>query len=120
MVFEPNDKSEIIEKEVFKFEKPGVALSMFNIDQSIIDFARASFHYGINLKWPVYLSTKNTILKIYDGRFKDLFQEVYEKEFEGKFKERKGKNALLKLGLVLIKVLLYQGILVPNIRWIIR
>jgi len=87
MVFEPSDKSEIIEKEVFKFEKPGVALSMFNIDQSIIDFARASFHYGINLKWPVYLSTKNTILKIYDGRFKDLFQEVFDNEFKNEFKK---------------------------------
>ena len=87
MVFEPSDKSKKIEKEVFKFKEPGVALSMYNIDQSIIDFARASFHYGINLKWPVYLSTKNTILKIYDGRFKDLFQEVFDNEFKDEFKK---------------------------------
>jgi len=76
------------EFEVFNFNGPGVALSMFNLDQSIRDFARACMNYGVNRKWPVYLSTKNTILKNYDGRFKDLFQEVYEKEFKTKFKER--------------------------------
>jgi len=76
------------EFEVFNFNGPGVALSMYNLDQSIIDFARACMNYGLNRKWPVYLSTKNTILKNYDGRFKDLFQEVYEKEFKTKFKER--------------------------------
>jgi len=74
--------------EVFNFSGPGVALSMYNLDQSIRDFARACMNYGLNRKWPVYLSTKNTILKKYDGRFKDLFQEVYEKEFKTKFKER--------------------------------
>ena len=77
------------EFEVFNFTGPGVALSMYNLDQSIKDFARACMNYGLNRKWPVYLSTKNTILKKYDGRFKDLFQEVYEKEFQEKFKERK-------------------------------
>jgi len=76
------------EYEVFNFNGPGVALSMYNLDQSIRDFARACMNYGLNRKWPVYLSTKNTILKNYDGRFKDLFQEVYEKEFKTKFKER--------------------------------
>ena len=76
------------EFEVFNFNGPGVALSMFNLDHSIRDFARACMNYGVNRKWPVYLSTKNTILKNYDGRFKDLFQEVYEKEFKTKFKER--------------------------------
>jgi len=76
------------EFEVFNFNGPGVALSMYNLDQSIRDFARACMNYGLNRKWPVYLSTKNTILKKYDGRFKDLFQEVYEKEFKTKFKER--------------------------------
>jgi len=76
------------EFEVFNFNGPGVALSMYNLDQSIRDFARACMNYGLNRKWPVYLSTKNTILKNYDGRFKDLFQEVYEKEFKTKFKER--------------------------------
>ena len=72
------------EFEVFNFTGPGVALSMYNLDQSIKDFARASMNYGLNRKWPVYFSTKNTILKNYDGRFKDLFQEVYEKEFKKK------------------------------------
>ena len=76
------------EFEVFNFNGPGVALSMYNLDQSIMDFARACMNYGLNRKWPVYLSTKNTILKKYDGRFKDLFQSVYEKEFKEKFKER--------------------------------
>ena len=86
MIFQPDDGSELIEKEVFKFEEPGVALSMYNLDQSIIDFARACFNYGLNLGWPVYLSTKNTILKIYDGRFKDLFEEIFNEEFKDKFK----------------------------------
>jgi len=76
------------EFEVFNFNGPGVALSMYNLDQSIRDFARACMNYGLNRKWPVYLSTKNTILKNYDGRFKDLFQEIYEKEFKTKFKEK--------------------------------
>ena len=76
------------EFEVFNFDGPGVALSMYNLDQSIKDFARACMNYGLNRKWPVYLSTKNTILKNYDGRFKDLFQEVYKKEFEKKFNEQ--------------------------------
>ena len=79
------DGKEKKEFEVFNFTGPGVALSMYNLDQSIKDFARACMNYGLNRKWPVYLSTKNTILKNYDGRFKDLFQEVYEKEFKKKF-----------------------------------
>jgi isocitrate dehydrogenase len=83
--FEGEDGT-IIEKEVFKFEEPGVALSMYNLDQSIRDFARASMNYGLNRKYPVYLSTKNTILKAYDGRFKDIFQEVFDTEFADKFK----------------------------------
>ena len=82
------DGSEKKEFEVFNFPGPGVALSMYNLDQSIKDFARSCMNYGINRKWPVYLSTKNTILKNYDGRFKDLFQEIYDKEFKEKFKER--------------------------------
>jgi len=82
------DGKEKKEFEVFKFSGPGVALSMYNLDQSIKDFARACMNYGLNRKWPVYLSTKNTILKNYDGRFKDLFQEIYEKEFSKKFKDR--------------------------------
>ena len=82
------DKKEKKEFEVFNFSGPGVALSMYNLDQSIKDFAKACFNYGLNRKWPVYLSTKHTILKNYDGRFRDLFQEVYEKEFKTKFKER--------------------------------
>jgi len=82
------DGSEKKEFEVFNFPGPGVALSMYNLDQSIKDFARSCMNYGLNRKWPVYLSTKNTILKKYDGRFRDLFQEVFEKEFEKKFKEK--------------------------------
>ena len=82
------DGNEKKEFEVFNFPGPGVALSMYNLDQSIKDFARSCMNYGLNRKWPVYLSTKNTILKKYDGRFKDLFQEVYEKEFKEKFKEK--------------------------------
>ena len=82
------DGNEKKEYEVFNFTGPGVALAMYNLDQSIRDFARACMNYGLNRKWPVYLSTKNTILKNYDGRFKDLFQEVYEKEFKKKFEEK--------------------------------
>jgi isocitrate dehydrogenase len=76
----------VIEKEVYDAPSAGVYQAMYNLDSSIIDFARASLNYGLNLGWPVYLSTKNTILKAYDGRFKDLFQKVYEEEFEEKFK----------------------------------
>ena len=72
--------------EVFNFTGPGVALSMYNLDQSIKDFARACLNYGLNKKWPVYFSTKHTILKNYDGRFKNLFQKVYEEEFKSLFK----------------------------------
>ena len=82
------DGKEKKEFEVFNFTGPGVALSMYNLDSSIRDFARACMNYGLNKKWPVYLSTKNTILKSYDGRFKDLFQEIYEKEFSKKFNEK--------------------------------
>ncbi len=88
MVFEPKDGSKGFTKDVYEFEKSGVALSMYNLDNSIKDFARACFNYGLNLGWPVYLSTKNTILKIYDGRFKDLFQDVFDTEFKDKFKEK--------------------------------
>jgi isocitrate dehydrogenase len=80
-----SDSGEIIEKEVFKAPSAGIAMGMYNLDKSIIDFARASLNYGLNMKWPVYLSTKNTILKTYDGRFKDLFQKIYEDEFKVKF-----------------------------------
>ena len=80
------DDGTVIEKEVFKFPSSGVAMSMYNLDDSIRDFARASLNYGLNRKYPVYLSTKNTILKAYDGRFKDIFEEVYEAEFKSKFK----------------------------------
>ena len=79
------ESGEIIEKEVFQAPSAGIAMGMYNLDQSIIDFARASLNYGLNMKWPVYLSTKNTILKTYDGRFKDLFQKIYEDEFKVKF-----------------------------------
>ena len=76
----------VIEKDVFDAPAAGVAMGMYNLDQSIIDFARSSMNYGLMKGWPVYLSTKNTILKAYDGRFKDLFAKVYEEEFADKFK----------------------------------
>ncbi len=81
------DGSQEIEEDIYDFEDSGIAMGMYNHDKSIKDFARACFNYGINRKWPVYLSTKNTILKKYDGRFKDLFQEVYEKEYKQKMDE---------------------------------
>ena len=87
MIFKSDDGLDNIEKEVHNFTSSGVAMSMFNHDDSIINFARACFKYGLNLKWPVYLSTKNTILKVYDGRFKDLFEQVYENEFKNEFKK---------------------------------
>ena len=81
------DNGDKIDLDVFDFPSAGVAMAMYNLDDSIRDFARASFNYGLNLKWPVYLSTKNTILKAYDGRFKDLFQEVFDTEgFAEQFK----------------------------------
>jgi isocitrate dehydrogenase len=76
---------QVIEHEVFEFPGAGVAMGMYNLDESIYGFARACLNYGLMKKWPVYLSTKNTILKAYDGRFKDIFQEVYEKEFKADF-----------------------------------
>jgi isocitrate dehydrogenase len=79
------DDGTVIEKEVFRFPDAGVAMAMYNIDESIRDFARASMNYGLNRKYPVYLSTKNTILKAYDGRFKDIFEEVFQNEFKTKF-----------------------------------
>ncbi len=88
MTFKPDDGGEPMEFEVFKFPGGGVALGMYNLDASIRDFARASFNYGLNRGWPVYMSTKNTILKAYDGRFKDLFQEVFDAEFASAFKEK--------------------------------
>ncbi len=78
------DGSKKIEEDIYDFETSGIAMGMYNHDESIKDFARACFNYGINREWPVYLSTKNTILKKYDGRFKDLFQEVYEREYKEK------------------------------------
>mgnify|MGYP001177712272 FL=1 len=86
----PNDPAqEIIEKEVYEFEDSGIAMAMYNTDASIRDFARSCMNYALMRKWPVYLSTKNTILKKYDGRFKDLFQEIYENEFANEFKKEK-------------------------------
>jgi isocitrate dehydrogenase len=78
-----------IEREVFEFPGSGVAMSMYNLDDSIRDFARASLNYGLQRGYPVYLSTKNTIVKIYDGRFKDIFQEIYDEEFKAAFEQKK-------------------------------
>ena len=86
LVFEGED-GQNIDEEVFQFPSAGVAMAMYNLDESIRDFARASLNYGIARKWPVYLSTKNTIMKAYDGRFKDLFEEIYTTEFKNTFDE---------------------------------
>ncbi|WP_084961622.1 NADP-dependent isocitrate dehydrogenase [Thermoactinospora rubra] len=87
LTFTPKDGSEPMELEVYEFPGPGVALAMYNLDESIRDFARASFRYGLARNYPVYMSTKNTILKAYDGRFKDIFAEVYETEFKADFEK---------------------------------
>ena len=87
MTFQPADGSPAITHEVFDFPDGGVAMAMYNLDESIRGFARACMNYGLDLGWPVYLSTKNTIMKAYDGRFKDLFEEVFEAEFAAKFKD---------------------------------
>jgi isocitrate dehydrogenase len=89
LAFTPDSGADPIELEVYDFPGPGVAMSMYNLDSSIRDFARASMRYGLDRGYPVYLSTKNTILKRYDGRFKDIFEEVYESEFAADF-ERAG------------------------------
>ncbi len=81
------DGKDEIKYEVFNFTGPGVALSMYNLDKSIEDFARSCFSYGLIKKWPVYMSTKNTILKQYDGRFKDIFQEIFDKEYKSEFEK---------------------------------
>ena len=86
LVWEGTD-GQTIDREVFDYKSPGVAMGMFNLDDSIRDFGRASMNYALGRGWPLYLSTKNTILKAYDGRFKDLFEEVFESEFKDKFKE---------------------------------
>jgi isocitrate dehydrogenase len=85
LTYTPKDGSEPVELDVYDFPSGGIALAMYNLDDSIRDFARASMRYGLNRGYPVYLSTKNTILKRYDGRFKDLFAEVYEAEFRSEF-----------------------------------
>ena len=87
MTFTPEDGSQPKSWEVYNFEENGVALSMYNIDSSIFGFARSCMNRALNKKWPLYLSTKNTILKAYDGRFKDIFQEVYDNEFKEKFEK---------------------------------
>jgi len=87
VTFTPTDGSAPMEFNVFDFPGSGVAMTMYNLDQSIRDFARASFNYGISRKYPVYLSTKNTILKAYDGRFKDIFAEIFENEFKSEFEK---------------------------------
>jgi isocitrate dehydrogenase len=83
------EDGKVVEHEVFKTPGPGVSMAMYNLDESITDFARASFNYGLMRNYPVYLSTKNTILKVYDGRFKDIFQDIYDREFKAEFDKRK-------------------------------
>jgi isocitrate dehydrogenase len=85
--WEAEDGSATIDREVFAFQASGVAMAMFNLDDSIRDFARACFNFGLDRGWPVYLSTKNTIIKAYDGRFKDLFEEVFEADYKARFKK---------------------------------
>ncbi|GGE31675.1 isocitrate dehydrogenase [NADP] [Marinicauda pacifica] len=89
MTYTPSDGGEPVTREVYDFPSAGVAMGMYNLDDSIRDFARASLRYGLDRGWPVYLSTKNTIMKAYDGRFKDIFQEVYEDEFKADFEKKK-------------------------------
>ncbi len=89
MTFTPADGGEVQSYDIFDFSEPGVAMGMYNLDESIRGFARACLNYGLNLGWPVYLSTKNTILKTYDGRFMELFQEIYDADFKADF-EAKG------------------------------
>ncbi len=89
ITFQPEDGSAPISHEVYNFQSSGVAMAMYNLDDSIRDFARASMNYALQRKYPLYLSTKNTILKAYDGRFKDLFQEVFDAEFKGPFGDAK-------------------------------
>ncbi|MCB9688511.1 MAG: NADP-dependent isocitrate dehydrogenase [Alphaproteobacteria bacterium] len=88
MTFTPADGGAPVEHTVFQFKDGGVAMGMYNLDESIVGFARSSFNYGLDRGWPVYLSTKNTILKRYDGRFKDLFQKVFDEEFASRFAEK--------------------------------
>ena len=88
LIFVGDDGTKI-EREVFRFPGSGVAMAMYNLDDSIRDFARASLNYGLNRGYPVYLSTKNTIVKVYDGRFKDIFQEIYDTEFKAEFEKKK-------------------------------
>src|SRR5499427_4311842 len=89
LTFTPKDGGKPVSYEMFDFPEAGIAMGMYNLDESIIGFARASFNYGLQRGWPVYLSTKNTILKVYDGRFKDLFQQVFDREFADEFKAKK-------------------------------
>jgi isocitrate dehydrogenase len=87
MTFQPADGSDAISHKVYDFPDGGVAMAMYNLDESIRGFARACMNYGLDLGWPVYMSTKNTIMKAYDGRFKDLFEEVFQSEFKDKFEK---------------------------------
>merc|ERR1719181_7424 len=89
MKFEPEDGSEATEMNVFEFKNPGILMGMYNTDESIRGFAHSCFAYALNKKWPMYMSTKNTILKKYDGRFKDIFEEIYQSDYKAKFDELK-------------------------------
>lgn len=88
LVFTPADGGEVKKYELFDFEGPGIAMGMYNTDKSITDFAHSSFQYALDKGWPLYMSTKNTILKRYDGRFKDIFQEIYDKQYKSQFEAK--------------------------------
>jgi isocitrate dehydrogenase len=88
MTFTPSGGGEAVTRKVYDFPGGGVAMGMYNLDESIRGFARSSFNFALTRGWPLYLSTKDTILKQYDGRFRDLFQEIYENEFAAEFKKR--------------------------------
>jgi len=88
-VFEPENGGEAKTLEVFNFKSPGVAMAMYNTDESIAGFAHASFKYALDMNYPLYMSTKNTILKKYDGHFKDIFAEIYERDYKAEFEKKK-------------------------------
>jgi len=97
LIYTPTGSNEKVAYTVMDFEGPGIAMGMYNLDESIIGFAHSCFQYALNKKWPLYLSTKNTILKVYDGRFKDIFQDIYEKTYKSDFERVNKENKSSKM-----------------------